>query len=423
MLLISGIYIVPYLDVPAVPYLGGVAGLAFGKQILFVCLIVMMGSTLSWREAIGSMFTLLCCIWVLIHMSHWLLRQEYSNIYFQRMVQIAFIWVFVNYILQQREDDRKQFLSLQVLYYPPLFGTICILLVMFSFNPEIARLIDGGFGGNRFGFSIWLSQFIFLTFFVYLNLNSKSISIRKAIVWATPILILQVFSGGRTGLLASFAIFLYFAYQQGGFRVILLCVLYLTAVCIFSSILSNWIGTYSSVGVGSNGGISLHILRIAESIPSEHFPAAISSEHNLINWNQLLQLLDRISSYRLSIMTDAFSRTDIWSLIFGTGVGNFQGSLPTGTMNHVHNIYVRALGELGVIGFATLIAMVALPFRKKFVNLVKFKSVSQNKNNSMLVYCGIVILVGMLHSEYLTTALSTCMLFWLCYAEIIRVQT
>ena len=210
ILLASGIYIVPYLDIPAVPYLG-TAGLAFGKQVLFVCLMLMLGSTLRWREAIGTKFSLLCCIWVLIHMVHWLLRREYGEIYFHRMVQVAFIWVFVNYIQQLREGDRKPFLGLQVCFHPPLFGMFCILVVMFSFNVEIARLIDVGFGGNRFGFSIWLSQFVFLTFFVYLNLNSKSQSIHKAIVWATSILILQIFTGGRTGLLASFAIFIYFS--------------------------------------------------------------------------------------------------------------------------------------------------------------------------------------------------------------------
>jgi O-antigen ligase len=88
-----------------------------------------------------------------------------------------------------------------------------------------------------------------------------------------------------------------------------------------------------------------------------------------------------------------------------------------------HNIYLRALGELGVVGFATLIAMMALPFRKQLVNLDKRESVLQKNNTAILFYIGIVILVGMLHSEYITTALSTCMLFWLCYAETIRGQT
>lgn len=424
MLLISGIYVVPYLDVPEVPYLVGVAGLAFGKQILFVCLMVMMGSTFRWREVIGTRFTLLCCIWLLIHMVHWLLRREYDGTYLHRIVQIAFIWVFVNYIIQQREEDRKPFLGLQVLSYQ-FFSIFCILVVTFSFNAEVARLIVNGFGGNRFGFSIWLSQFVFLTFFIHLNLNSKNKSILIAIIWVTPILILQIFTGGRTGILASFVIFLYFAYQQGGFRVFILSVPYLATVIFFSNNLSNMIGTSSGFSQGAEGGIGLSIFRVNDAIFSEYNLQHRNVADRLSSYRLsiITEWVDRLSSFRLSIITDAFSRADTFSLFFGNGVENFMGKLPTGSLNHVHNIYLRALGEIGVIGFATLIAMMALPFRIQLVNLYKCENVLQKNNTTMLVYCSVVILVGMLHSEYITTGLSTCMIFWLCYAETIRVQT
>jgi hypothetical protein len=435
MLLASGIYIVPYLNIPAVPYIG-TAGLAFGKQVLFVCLMLMLGSTLRWREAMATKFTLLCCIWVLVHMVHWLLRLEYGEIYFHRMVQIVFIWVFVNYILQLREGDGKPYLGLQVWFYPPFFGMSCILVVIFSFDVEIASLIQLGFGGNSFGFSIWLSQFVFLTLFFYLNFNSKSQSIHKAIVWATSILILQVFTGGRAGLMASFAIFIYFSYQHGGFRWVLLCVPYLLAVTAFAHEISVFISTQASVGVGPGGGIGLHVLRIVPAIGIEpnlfnELNVKGSDQLHLIavKGNDLLQWLDRLLSFRLTIMIDAFSRKGILPLFFGSGVGNFQGNLPSGIMNHVHNIYLRALGELGVVGFATLIALTALPFRKQsrpffkqLANLDKSKSVVQKNTTAMLVYIGVVILLGMLHSEYITTALSTCLIFWLCYAEILRGQ-
>ncbi len=38
------------------------------------------------------------------------------------------------------------------------------------------------------------------------------------------------------------------------------------------------------------------------------------------------------------------------------------------------------------------------------------------------VYCGIFLMVGMVHPELLTTAISTCMIFWLSYAEALRSQ-
>ena len=186
------------------------AGLAFIKRVLFVCLMAMLGSTLRWREAIGTKFTLLCGIWVLIHLGLWLLHREHDSLYFQRLVQIAFVWVFVNYVLQRREVDRKPFFGLLDLFYPPYFAIVCLLVILCSFNLEFGREITLGFGGNSFGFSIWLSQFVFLTFFVSMNLNNKSQSIRNAIVCVTPILMLQIFTGGRAGLFASLLIFIYF---------------------------------------------------------------------------------------------------------------------------------------------------------------------------------------------------------------------
>jgi O-antigen ligase len=425
MLLISGIYRVPYLDFARFDYMD-TAGLAFIKRVLFVCLMAMLGSTLRWREAIGTKFTLLCGIWVLIHLGLWLLHREHDSLYFQRLVQIAFVWVFVNYVLQRREVDRKPFFGLLDLFYPPYFAIVCLLVILCSFNLEFGREITLGFGGNSFGFSIWLSQFVFLTFFVSMNLNNKSQSIRNAIVCVTPILMLQIFTGGRAGLFASLLIFIYFSYQHSGFRVFVWCAPYLAAVLYFSRSFSDWIGqtagintagyeTAENIALGGSIGVSIFRVPPINNNPSFH-------GYEFLNW------LDALLSYRLTIMDSALSRIDFSSL-YGLGVNNFMGSLPSGEMNHVHNIYIRALGELGVVGFVTLIAIMILPFRKQWVSffkqlvsLGKSKSVSQKNTNAMLFYISVVILVGMLHSEFITTALSTCLLFWLCYAETLRAQ-
>lgn len=123
-----------------------------------------------------------------------------------------------------------------------------------------------------------------------------------------------------------------------------------------------------------------------------------------------LAWLDRLSSYRLGIMTSALSTLDADTLLLGKGVMNFKG-WAIGYPWDVHNIYIRALGETGVIGLAALVALLFLPFRTQArqADIVAAK-----------VYCGIFLMVGMVHPELLTTAISTCMIFWLSYAEALR---
>ncbi len=125
-----------------------------------------------------------------------------------------------------------------------------------------------------------------------------------------------------------------------------------------------------------------------------------------------LAWLDRLSSYRLGIMTSALSTVDADTLLFGKGVMNFNG-WAIGYSRDVHNIYIGALGETGVIGLSALGELLFFPFRTQD---------RQPKICASKVYCGIFLMVGMVHPELLTNAISTCMIFWLSYAEAFRSQ-
>lgn len=133
---------------------------------------------------------------------------------------------------------------------------------------------------------------------------------------------------------------------------------------------------------------------------------------DLPNGGGWLGWLDRLSSYRLGIMTSALSTLDAQTLLVGKGVMNFKG-WAIGYPWDVHNIYIRALGETGVMGLAALVALLFLPFRTQArqADIVAAK-----------VYCGIFLMVGMVHPDLLTTAISTSMIFWLSYAEALRYQ-
>lgn len=381
--LLSGVYEIPFLPVDA-------ALVTKAKKILFVCLMVLMGYSLRWREAIREPFFLFCGLWALLHIGHWAYRAEYSEVYLQRLIQITFIWILVNVVIQQKKDS-EPFLGLRSFFSPLFFPVVCLLLALFAFHPEIAGALSNGLGNGRVSFSIWLSQLVFLTFL--LSPAKPGQTALKVFALATPILVLQIFTGGRTGLLASLAIWFYFSFREGGIRLLMTSGLYLAVLIPLSASISPLPDMYPGTS-------------IFRTIDLRHADGGIYHGDGMFTW------LDRLSSYRLGIMTSALSTLDADTLLLGKGVMNFKG-WAIGSPWDVHNIYIKALGEMGVIGLATLVALLSLPFRTRArqVDIVAAK-----------VYCGIFLMVGMVHPELLTTAISTCMIFWLSYAETLRYQ-
>jgi len=373
---LSGIYEIPFLPVDA-------AVVTKVKKGLFMCLLLLMGYSLRWREAIRGPFSLFCGLWALLHIGHWAYRAEYSDIYLHRLIQIIFIWILVNVVIQQKET-RAPFLGLRYFFPPVFFSVVCLFLSLFAFHPEITEALSNGLGNGRVSFSIWLSQLVFLIL-VLSPIKSKR-TILKAFALATPILILQIFTGGRTGLLASLAIWFYFSLREGGIRLSIMSGVYLAVLISLSAAISPLPDIYPGTS----------IFRVIE----------LPQGDGWLTW------LDRLSSYRLGIMTSALSTMDAGTLLFGKGVMNFKG-WAIGYLWDVHNIYIRALGEAGVIGLFTLVALLYLPFRTQ---------ARQRDIDASKVYCGIFLMVGMVHPELLTTAISTCMIFWLSYAEALRAQ-
>jgi len=369
---LSGIYAIPFISIE-------VGLIARVKQALFVVFVILMGCNLNWTKAIRTRFTFLCGLWALLNIVNWLIHAEYGSIYLQRVAQILYIFAFVNLVIQI-EAPPYQFLRVRAWYRPKIISLICLSLVLLSGIPEITHAISYGFGNNRVNFSIWLSQLVFLTFLVGQSSDKKSIV--HAFALATPIIILQVFTGGRTGLMASVAIAIYFATRAGGVRFAALSFIYLLFLITVSASIAPspevFPGTYVFRGLGDTV--------IGETIP---------------------QKIDRFTSYRLSIMISACSLLSIKSIITGLGVMNFKGHA-MGVYIDVHNIYLRALGELGIAGLVVLLLLLSIPYFGKALN---------SDEQAARVFCGVFFCVGMVHPDLLTTAISTCMIYWLSYAE------
>jgi hypothetical protein len=230
----------------------------------------------------------------------------------------------VNVVTQQKEN-RASFLGLSSFFSPAFFSVACLFLTLLAFYPKITEAISNGLGNGRVSFSIWLSQLVFLTFL--LSPIKSGQTVLKAFALATPSLVSQSFTGGRTGLLASLAILFYFSFREGGIRLLIMS------------------GAYFAILISISAAIS--------PLPDIYPGTSIFRVIDLPQGDGWLVWLDRLSSYRLGIMTSALSTVDPDTLLFGKGVMNFKG-WAIGYPWDIHNIYIRALGETGVIGLFAL---------------------------------------------------------------------
>lgn len=372
LLIASGIYQIPFLSVP-------LAVFVIFKKILFG----LYGGVLYFSR--GSMIWLYWAspfaVWGLINVVSWLVYEESGPAIVYRLIQL--LWIYGFTIFFAGEQARN---LLETFPVKP-FSLACLLLIAAVWHPEIRDSVLSGFGGNRFGFSIWLSQFVFIVFLVARRHEVNWFA--SALVWAAPIILLQVLSAGRTGLLASSLLVLYFSLESER-RNYVLAVSYLLLIAV--------LGTLYGPAVGVDSAQS--ILRITPQL---------SDDYIFMN-SEFLSFLDRFLSYRLSIIATAFSDFDFWDALIGKGVGNFHGFVLSEAAE-VHNVYLRALGELGLFGLAALLLIFAQPFAVRG---------SSPEVRSSKVFMSIFLLVGASHSDFLLTGISTCMVFWICYAEVMR---
>ncbi len=384
MFVLSGIYEIPFvpLDVGLITWI---------KKILFVLFMALMASALRWPQAVNRQFTWWCGLWIVVHILHWSFRQEFEAIYLHRLVQITYIWLFVSLVMQQKSATGN-FLAVDRWFRPAIVSVICLFLVIFSTYPQISMAISNGLGNNRVNFSIWLSQLVFLMFLVS---GSGRENIRHALLLSSPVLVLQVFSGGRSGLLVSLGLCLYFAFRAGNVRLLVTGAIYLMLLVWLSASFSPLPEQYPGTA----------IFRMPGSANFSTFDPAFGG--GVLAW------MDRVSSYRIGIMASALESLDLGTALAGVGVMNFKGAA-IGEFWDVHNIYVRALGELGIFGFISLVILLLLPYRR---------GRSRSRTYYAKAFCAGFLILGMVHPELLTTAISTCMIYWLAYAEILKSQS
>jgi hypothetical protein len=334
-------------------------------------------------------FSFLMAMWVCLHGAHWLLRDDHGAYYLFRIVQGVFIFVLVQWL--RDGFDKKIVVPDGFIRSARIVVTALVLIVAaLSYSEPFKAELVNGFGNGRVSFSIWLTQLVFLSLLVSTRIDAFPAG--RALIWVSPILALQIFSGGRTGVVASLALCLYFAYVLGGRKRLLSAGAYLAAL----SMLLTSISPLSDVYPGTS------MFRDIGTLP----PSQIFEPGGFMD------MLDRLSSYRLGITAHAVGTLDMQSLVIGKGVMNFQG-VAIGELWQVHNIYVRALGELGVIGLGIMLGLLA--------------PIALSREGGVIIclsraFGWAYLMMGMLHPDLLLTAVSTCLVFWLVYAVLLKHQ-
>jgi hypothetical protein len=390
-LYISSIYVIPFSHIDA-------EFIFQGKRVFFLLFMLLMACSLHWRKALMSWFTITCGMWALLHIVNYVVHDDQQGDYMQRIAQISFIWLFVNNIAQLKSQNMIC-LQIRTWFFTKCISAIGFALFLFSKEPEIAQVLGSGFGNGRVNFSIFLSQIVFLILWSAYEPANKII---KGFVWATPIFLLQAMIGSRTGLIVSVLVWIYFAGKAGGLRLALISLLYLI-------LLTSVAGSYSLVGQPTNGdtyifqGLNELTFRgVNEWGVNELDGSAVNSR--FFNW------ADHILSYRLSILTDGLGSLNSSNILTGLGVSNFKG-WAIGRFWDVHNVYIKILGELGVIGFMLLLLASIIPLLDKSSN---------STVQAARMLCGIFLVVGMVHPSVLLISVSGTLVYWLCYSLAYR---
>ena len=96
-------------------------------------------------------------------------------------------------------------------------------------------------------------------------------------------------------------------------------------------------------------------------------------------------------------------------IIYGKGIGTATGISADGTVWPVHNIYLVALGEYGILGLFIYPVIFSIIF---FKNL-------QNKSDRIIkIYLYLFMMIGFLQPALLLTQISTSLIFWILFSKI-----
>ncbi len=386
LICISGIYYLPYADVQP-------ATVVHAKRIFYAFIMTMLAIQ-TWQGGLSNqnkLFSNACCALLLLILLNVSTRLEFYDEYLYVAASIGFIWLFVSCIQSVEFPVERFFSYLRTGVTLVNVAALFLVVLCLAGIKEVWYLVNTGFNDNRVNFSIWLSQLVFLNFF----LVRSSPRVVGPLFFSFVLLAIQVFTGGRIGVLATLAVMFFFLPKllAGKGRVLMAGI----GILIFVVAASYYAEAQkASIGIGSGGDESIF--------------------RGLAEYRQtsdLLSYLDLISSHRVQITLTALKSIDIRTLLVGNGIGHSDVAVDTGVWM-IHNIFLKLLVELGIAALLVFIFLFALPFAGKS------KRVGYMHELHLMLLIGIGI--GLLQPRFLVTGLSNCLIMWLCYGLILRAE-
>jgi hypothetical protein len=394
LITVSGIYAVPYTSISA-------ETLVYAKRALYVIVmaLILVWVVASRRLGAARRFSVLCGIYGAILVVNMLIRSEKYSSYVYLLVSISFIWTLVLYFNSSRR--LLDFCSRSLRISMAIVAALCLALVVACFfhNQEALALAVSGLNGNRVNFSIWLSQFVFLAFFL-----ARKDDLLYPLIVASVLIVAQILSGGRIGLLASLCLAVYFIlkrarrfYGKTGSMAALLTLLLVFG--IYSP--TNAVAVDTSI-FRDLGFVSQAVSKVDN--PVDHAWAKRSLAENIYRY------ADRLTSHRVSILKTGAESLDMQAALYGDGLGNFEVELPERSWS-VHNVFLKMLGEFGFPALLPLVGMLAIPIFGAHLKTCRDRAAQ------LMIFVGIG--VAMVQPEYLIAGLSNCLIFWFCYAWLL----
>ena len=399
---------------PLLFFFSGVSFYPFSlfKYMFFLITLILMLFVTDIKKIFHEAPSIILGSLLFLIFANWACRFEHHFEYTQLSAQVVFLIILYNFFLQQNEKNSLLSPILNAFSNLAIFCIGFFVLIFNFISYKFSENLHMGFGGGKILFSIWLSQFLILIYLRNFFKKVKSHEKKKSAPTIndffpiTLILILQTLVTSRSGILVSLLIIFYFSFLKGGFP------------SLFK------FGLISFITIKFTDYFLMPLQpELISGNPSFSTPSLSRFNINdLSHYSSYFISIDKLSSGRLSLITNGIGSLNLSDFFVGKGYGNFKvdtsNPMTFGAQMDVHNIFVRALGEFGLVGLILLILLLLQPFFGVSIS----RGPSARYLNAYFFALLVYILVSMTQPAFLFYMISPCLLFWVLYAEVIKLK-
>lgn len=226
-----------------------------------------------------------------------------------------------------------------------------------------------------------------------------------------PIIVLTTAIGARTALIIILIAVSYFTFKSSG--LFMSIKIFVITLCII------FLSTFIKLDFDRNS-LPYQVNAGHTKITRDWY-----TNHNGKPYKPTDSRVDVLLSGRLSLLKSTYiqflnSDEKFFFIFCGLGLNNFFGDTaypkPFGEHLKPHNFLVLVLGELGIIAFILHLLILFIPFYNFWLS----KSRLKKSTYTQLFVLEACILISFFYPDFLFSGLSSCLVFWVVYAELIK---